>query len=91
MKPVNIAEFKTHLGKYLRVVRKGGTVVVADRGTPVATVVPFPAPARPRMEFREAEGPASDLAKLPRLPPTPPGCPSLLDLLLDDRGVKPLK
>lgn len=41
MKSVNIAKFKTELGKYLGFVRKGEEIVVLDRKLPLARVVPF--------------------------------------------------
>lgn len=41
MKSVNIAKFKTELGKYLGFVRKGEEIVVLDRKLPLAIVIPF--------------------------------------------------
>ncbi|HLG18862.1 MAG TPA: type II toxin-antitoxin system Phd/YefM family antitoxin [Bdellovibrionota bacterium] len=41
MKSVRIAEFKSRLSKYLRLVQKGAEIVVMDRETPIAKVVPF--------------------------------------------------
>ncbi len=40
MKKVGSREFKNRMGRYLRRVRKGETIVVTDRGTPVAHVCP---------------------------------------------------
>jgi antitoxin (DNA-binding transcriptional repressor) of toxin-antitoxin stability system len=40
MKRVRIAELKAHVSKYLRDVRKGQSVVVLDRETLVAEIVP---------------------------------------------------
>ncbi len=40
-KRVKISELKAHLSEYLRHVRRGHTVEVMDRDTPVARVVPF--------------------------------------------------
>jgi prevent-host-death family protein len=40
MKQVNIAELKARLSEYLRAVRKGETIAVLDRDTPVARIVP---------------------------------------------------
>jgi len=40
-KRVKISELKAHLSEYLRHVRRGHTVEVLDRDTPVARVVPF--------------------------------------------------
>lgn len=41
MKSVNIAKFKTELGKYLGFVRKGEEIIVLDRKLPLAIVIPF--------------------------------------------------
>lgn len=41
MKSVNIAKFKTELGKYLGFVRKGEEIIVLDRKIPLARVIPF--------------------------------------------------
>lgn len=40
---VGARELKTHLGGYLRRVRQGTTLVVTDRGEPVAELRPLPA------------------------------------------------
>ena len=39
-KTVGARELKTRLGKYLRLVREGETLVVTDRGRPVAVIRP---------------------------------------------------
>jgi len=43
MRQVRISELKAKLSKYLRAVRRGETITVLDRETPVAQIVPFPA------------------------------------------------
>jgi len=58
MKTVRIAELKARLSEYLRAVRRGETIAVMDRETPVAQIVPVrdrtalrvrrPAPGTPR-------------------------------------------
>ena len=40
MKQVRIAELKSRLSEYLRAVRRGETIAVLDRDTPVAQIVP---------------------------------------------------
>jgi prevent-host-death family protein len=40
MKVVRIAELKARLSEYLRAVRRGETIAVLDRDTPVAHIVP---------------------------------------------------
>ena len=40
MKRVRIAELKARLSEYLRAVRRGETIAVLDRETPVAQIIP---------------------------------------------------
>ncbi len=40
MRKVGIAELKSRLSEYLRAVRRGETISVLDRETPVAQIVP---------------------------------------------------
>jgi prevent-host-death family protein len=40
MKQVRIAELKARLSEYLRAVRRGETIAVLDRETPIAHIVP---------------------------------------------------
>ena len=46
---VGIAELKGKLSAYLRAVRKGGEIVIKDRDTPIARLVPYEK-SRPRLE-----------------------------------------
>jgi len=41
MKTVRIAELKARLSEYLRSVRKGQRIVVLDRETPIANLIPY--------------------------------------------------
>jgi prevent-host-death family protein len=41
MKAVGIADLKARLSEYLKAVRKGRTLTVLDRDTPVARIVPY--------------------------------------------------
>ena len=41
MKPVRIAELKSRPSEYLRAVRRGRTLTVLDRDTPIARIVPY--------------------------------------------------
>lgn len=41
MKAVRIAELKSRLSEYLRAVRRGHTLTVLDRDTPIARIVPY--------------------------------------------------
>jgi len=40
-KRVNISTVKAHLTRYLRLVRKGETITILDRDTPIAQILPF--------------------------------------------------
>ena len=40
MKQVRVAELKARLSEYLRAVKRGETIAVLDRDTPVAEIVP---------------------------------------------------
>ena len=63
-KRVRISELKAHLSEYLRHVRRGHTVEVLDRETPVAKLVPYEQRAS-GLTVRPAQGRMRDL-KLPR-------------------------
>ena len=51
MKQVRIAELKARLSEYLRAVRRGETIAVLDRETPVAQIVPVH--AHPALRIRK--------------------------------------
>jgi prevent-host-death family protein len=78
MSTVRIAELKARLSEHLRSVRKGRTLTVLDRDTPVARIVPY---AAETIEIRRATRRLRDL----RLPPPPAAPTDSLALLLDDR------
>ena len=77
MKTVGIADLKAHLSEHLRAVRKGRTLTVLDRDSPVARLVPVEAGP---LEIRKATRRAVDL---PRPRPTTPASNSLAQLLED--------
>jgi antitoxin (DNA-binding transcriptional repressor) of toxin-antitoxin stability system len=79
MKTVGIADLKARLSEHLKSVRKGRTLTVLDRETPVAQIVPFTAEP---IEVRRATRRLKDLRR-----PAPPSRPTdSLSVLLDDRG-----
>jgi prevent-host-death family protein len=80
MKRVGIAELKAHLSEHLRKVRRGQTLTVLDRDTPIARIVPYEA-ATP-LEMRRASKKPEAL----RLPPPPSGVTDSLRVLLKDRA-----
>ena len=78
MTTVRIAELKARLSEHLRSVRRGRTLTVLDRDTPVARIVPY---AAEPIEVRRATRRPRNL-KLP----SPPAAPTdSLAILLDDR------
>jgi prevent-host-death family protein len=61
---VGIAELKSRLSEYLRGVRKGGEIVIKDRETPIARLVPYAKP-RKRLETIAPTMSLKDADKLP--------------------------
>jgi antitoxin (DNA-binding transcriptional repressor) of toxin-antitoxin stability system len=80
MNKVGIADLKAHLSQHLRQVRRGRTLTVLDRDTPVAQIIPYDAEAP--LEVRRASRKPSDLP-LPRPPSNPTDS---LSVLLQDRS-----
>lgn len=65
MKTAKISELKARLSAYLAEVRRGETVIVCDRNTPVARLVPYEeerdgfsieGPTRPLSELKKVRG-----------------------------------
>ena len=78
MTTVRIAELKSRLSEHLRSVRKGRTLTVLDRETPVARIIPY---AAEPIDIRRATRRPRDLEL-----PAPPASPTdSLAVLLDDR------
>lgn len=82
MKGVRIAELKARLSAHLRRVRRGQTLTVLDRDTPVARILPYDDEAP--LEIRRASKKPSSL----RLPPPPTTTTDSLALLLEDRAAR---
>jgi prevent-host-death family protein len=79
MKGVGIADLKARLSEHLKAVRRGRTLTVLDRQTPVAQIVPYASEA---VEIRRATRSAKDVRR---------GAPASrrtnsLAVLLDDRA-----
>ena len=66
MKQVRIAELKSRLSEYLRAVRRGETIAVLDRETPVAQIVPVRDRAALRVRKPAAGTPAPNRVRLPK-------------------------
>ncbi len=61
---VNITTFKNNLSRYLRSVQRGSTLIIKDRETPIARLVPYrETPAR-----LVARTPTRSLAEVDKLP-----------------------
>lgn len=83
MKQVRIAELKSRLSEHLRAVRRGETIDILDRDTPIARIVPVL--KKPALQIQE---PAPGTPPFNRVPL--PGRPldldfDVVDLLLEER------
>jgi len=83
MRGVQVAELKARLSAYLHRVRRGHTVTVLDRQTPIARIVPFVSDATSLSVRR----PLADSPALPRVPLPPPlrTDADIVALLLEER------
>ncbi len=82
MKQVRIAELKARLSEYLRTVRRGETIAVLDRDTPIAEIVPFR--QRPQLRIRRPAPDAPPLNRV-RLPKPLKSNVDVAQLLLEER------
>lgn len=82
MKQVRIAELKARLSEYLRAVRRGETIAVLDRETPVAHIVPVR--ERPALHVRKPAAGAPPLNRV-RLPKPAKLNVDIVELLLEER------
>jgi prevent-host-death family protein len=83
MKAVRIAELKARLSEHLREVKQGRPLVVMDRNTPIARVVPYYGPGDPLV----VRQPLRRYASLQRVPlPTPLDLEiDIVEVLLEER------
>lgn len=79
MRGVGIADLKARLSEHLKAVRKGRTITVLDRDTPVARIVPYEPEV---LEVRRATRHARDLP----LPPPLATPTDSLAIILEDRA-----
>jgi prevent-host-death family protein len=82
MKKVRIAELKARLSENLRAVRRGETVTVMDRDTPVARLVPIR--KRKALSIVEPHPGATPFHKV-KLPPPLTSSIDVVDILLELR------
>jgi prevent-host-death family protein len=81
---VGIAEFKAHLSEYVRAAQRGSEIVIKDRQTPVAKLVPI---ERPQMigEIRRATRSVAEVERmLDARPPEPPIPAETFQRILDE-------
>jgi prevent-host-death family protein len=64
MKEVKIADLKAHLSAHLAEVRKGETIIVCDRSTPIARLTPMGRSADDDLILEEALDPPSEARKI---------------------------
>lgn len=83
MKSVRIAELKSRLSEHLRQVRKGRSLIVLDRDTPIARIVPWDE-ADSSFRVRHPVAGAPKPQKVP-LPPPLPYKGDIVELLLQER------
>jgi prevent-host-death family protein len=65
---VRIADLKARLSEHLRAVRRGRSLIVLDRETPIARIVPYEG-RRPVLTVRPPRPDAPRLAQVPLPPP----------------------
>jgi prevent-host-death family protein len=53
MKTITISFFKAHISEQLRKVRKGARIVISDRDTPIAEVLPYRKGPAPKVTILE--------------------------------------
>ncbi len=85
-RPIGVAEFKARMSEYLRAVKKGQEVTIADRDTPIARVVPYAATSD-RLVVREPTHAYGSLGDIP-LPPPAKLRVDAVELLLEDRRTR---
>lgn len=66
MRQVGVAELKSRLSEYLRAVRRGETISVLDRETPVAQIVPVRQKSALRIRKPAPGTPAPNRVQLPK-------------------------
>ncbi len=82
MKQVRIAELKARLSEYLRMVRRGESVAVLDRDTPIAQLVPLRNRVALQVRKRPATAPPPNRVRLPKPAKL---AVDVVDLLLEER------
>jgi prevent-host-death family protein len=83
MKTITISFFKAHISEQLKKVRKGARIVISDRDTPIAEVVPYRIGPAPKVTVREPRlAPFSIPKSTIKIAHDP------LEYLMEDRGLR---
>jgi prevent-host-death family protein len=86
MKKAMVSDLKVHLSAYLAEVRRGESVIVCDRTTPIARLVPYAPEENDGFDVLAASRPVSDLKKVRRVRPKRPI--DVVRLLREDRDAR---
>lgn len=86
MKKAMVSELKTHLSSYLAEVRRGHSIVVCDRTTPIARLVPYEPDEDDGFEVVPASLPVRDIRNLQAVRPKRPV--DVVRLLREDRDAR---
>lgn len=86
MKKALVSELKAHLSAYLAEVRRGRSIVVCDRATPIARLIPYAPEEADGFDVVPASLPSSDLKKVRGLRPKAPV--DVVRLLREDRDAR---
>ena len=81
-----VSELKTHLSSYLAEVRRGQSVIVCDRATPIARLIPYEPDEEDGLDVVPASLPVSHLKKVRSVRPKQPI--DVVRLLREDRDAR---
>lgn len=84
MTRVRIAALKSRLSEHLRAVKRGATIEILERETPIARIVPL-TPHRSLLTSRSPSARAAPLGTI-RLPPPLKVETDIVELLAEERG-----
>ena len=85
MKRVRIAELKARLSEHLRAVRRGETIAVLDRETPIAEIVPVRRPLTLQIRVPAPGTPAPNRVRVPKPAAARSRAVDVVALLLEER------
>lgn len=83
MKRIRITQLRARLSEYLRVVRRGHTLIVLNRKTPIARIVPYADDAM-SLKVRAPSAGSPPINRVPLPPPLDVGV-DVVTLLLEER------